>query len=229
MGEPVKLLSPHEAALLAGVSERDMHRAIDEEIVPDYLMQVSGGCRRFTPAACALMAYYVALAEKLTGKERRRVINEMAPRVHGEFSEGRHLSRHLSISFFIDPDSKREADLRKEFEPFIKKVREGLARVEEARGIVTCTPDILSGTPVIRGTRIPVYSVAGTYAEEGLAGARDAYPHLDAETIELAKLYADTHPPRGRPSTRAVPKGARVVKTLRRARRDGGPRSGRRT
>jgi uncharacterized protein (DUF433 family) len=58
----------------------------------------------------------------------------------------------------------------------------------------------MGGTPVFRGTRIPVYLVAdmieqGTPINEILEG----YPALTREMVEFASIYASTHPRRGRP------------------------------
>jgi uncharacterized protein (DUF433 family) len=72
--------------------------------------------------------------------------------------------------------------------------------------------DILGGTPVIRGTRIPVYDIAAAVAA-GLPQdrIRSAYPALDDRTIELATIYAEAIPPRGRPRRAAPPSDARIV------------------
>ncbi|MGO9435031.1 MAG: DUF433 domain-containing protein, partial [Terracidiphilus sp.] len=66
-------------------------------------------------------------------------------------------------------------------------------------------------TPVIRGTRIPVYDVAslvdaGTPLEE----LREIYPKLTPSQIELASMYAKANPQRGRPRRRRLPKGLSV-------------------
>ena len=58
-------------------------------------------------------------------------------------------------------------------------------------------PEILSGTPVIRGTRIPVHDVAaqveaGVPMEEIL----EMYPRLSAAQVELASIFAKTVPNR---------------------------------
>ena len=58
----------------------------------------------------------------------------------------------------------------------------------------------MAGTPVFRGTRIPVYLIAdmieqGTPINEILEG----YPSLTREMVEYAGIYATTHPDRGRP------------------------------
>lgn len=220
MAEPVKMLTSHEAAYLAGVKEREIHRAIDEGLVPEDLVRVSSGRRAFTPAASVLIAFYVDHKERLTGKERRRVIDNTAHRVHTEFLD-ENMSMNLSVSFLKgfsveDPDNNLNV-----VRPYIDQVRGRLDRLEKARDLVHSNSEILDGTPVIRGTRIPVHSVAATYADEGAEGALEAYPSLDDDTVELAKLYADTHPRRGRPKTRAVPEGASVVRTRRRKRGQG--------
>jgi uncharacterized protein (DUF433 family) len=60
---------------------------------------------------------------------------------------------------------------------------------------VITRPEVLGGTPVIRGTRVPA-----------------AYPSLDADKVELAAIYAQATPPRGRPRRRPEPpKGAAVI------------------
>ena len=60
--------------------------------------------------------------------------------------------------------------------------------------------DIMAGTPVFRGTRVPVHLVAdmieqGTPIDEILEG----YPSLTREMAEHAVSYATTHPRRGKP------------------------------
>jgi uncharacterized protein (DUF433 family) len=71
---------------------------------------------------------------------------------------------------------------------------------ESLSGIVESDPEIMAGTPVFRGTRIPVYLVAdmieqGTPIKKILGG----YPSLTREMVEYAGIYATTHPRPGRP------------------------------
>lgn len=75
-----------------------------------------------------------------------------------------------------------------------------LARMEE---MVSSDPEIMRGTPVFKGTRIPVDLVAdmlaqGATAEEILQG----YPTLSKKKITIAPLYMRAFPRRGRPSRR---------------------------
>jgi len=69
--------------------------------------------------------------------------------------------------------------------------------------MIVSDPEIMRGTPVYRGTRIPVELIAdmlrkGAKLEEILEG----YPALDKEKVELAPLYVQAFPRRGRPASR---------------------------
>ena len=75
-----------------------------------------------------------------------------------------------------------------------------LARLQE---LVVCDPEIMRGTPVFKGTRIPVDLVGdmlarGATAQEILEG----YPTLSKEKVAIAPLYMRAFPRRGRPSRR---------------------------
>jgi uncharacterized protein (DUF433 family) len=74
---------------------------------------------------------------------------------------------------------------------------------ERAESVIVEDPETMRGTPVYRGTRIPVELIAdmlkqGARVDEILEG----YPALDREKIEFASLYVQAFPRRGRPSSR---------------------------
>jgi hypothetical protein len=76
----------------------------------------------------------------------------------------------------------------------------------------------MHGTPVYRGTRIPIELIAsmvrqGAKIDEILEG----YPALDREKVELAPLYVQAFPRRGRPASRPWVKRrpVRVTRELR--------------
>ncbi|HEX4065376.1 MAG TPA: DUF433 domain-containing protein [Acidobacteriaceae bacterium] len=93
-------------------------------------------------------------------------------------------------------------------------------RLEKACAQVIADPEILSGMPVIRGTRVPVYDVAasvvaGIPMEEILS----SYPSLNREQVELATLYAEANPSREGPRRRcSPPPGAKIVSSHRKLR-----------
>jgi uncharacterized protein (DUF433 family) len=64
---------------------------------------------------------------------------------------------------------------------------------------IEINPDIMGGTPVIRGTRVPVYTVL-RHIERGQSVEQilDELPYLSRKGIEAAVIYARAHPRTGR-------------------------------
>lgn len=197
MREEVELLTPPEAAVVADVEVRDVHRMIDEDILPKDFYVLEDG-RRFRASACPLMSFYVHAADRLTSNERLYVIRSLAERTR---TEGviKHLKRWRAHP---DPEKwvVRHSFVIISLADFARDASERLDRLAAARERVVSDPKILDGTPVIRGTRIPVYDIAASFA----AGSpheriRKAYSGLDDDAIDAAVLYAKAVPPRGRP------------------------------
>jgi uncharacterized protein (DUF433 family) len=93
-----------------------------------------------------------------------------------------------------------------------------LKKLERAAEMAVSDPEVMHGAPVYRGTRIPVDLIAdmvrqGTKIEEILEG----YPALNREKVELAPLYVQAFPRRGRPANRpwAKKRPIRVTRELR--------------
>jgi uncharacterized protein (DUF433 family) len=105
---------------------------------------------------------------------------------------------------------------------FLKSTNDRLSRLREARELVVMDEEVLGGTPIIKGTRVPVYDVAASM-DAGISTKRilSAYPSLDENALELAALYAEANPQRGRRRRSATPPaGAVIVSGLRRIRRN---------
>jgi uncharacterized protein (DUF433 family) len=207
-----ELLKPPEAAVVAGVSMRDVNRVVDEDLLPTGLHSAEDG-RRLRAAACPLIAFYFASARRLAADERLAVLHAMAPRLSAHAS--------MTLSEAADEDwTWREAYLAIDLGPFVRAAGERLDKLAAARALIEISPDILSGAPVVRGTRVPVHDVAASVAA-GLPMERilSAYPSLDARKVELAAFYAAANPPRGRPRVIELPAGAKIVTDRRVARR----------
>lgn len=205
MANSATLLKPTEAAVVAGVSLREVNRVIDEGILPDDFLETEDG-RRIAPAACFLIAFYVDSAERLTPRERRFVVDEASARL-------RNGSTRLSASPANEDWIVTDEFLAVNLNSFVQSVRERWKRLKRAEELVTASPDILSGTLVIKGTRVPVHDIAAS-VEAGISKARilAAYPGLTAEQVDLAALYAQANPPRGRPrGPMPLPVGARLI------------------
>jgi uncharacterized protein (DUF433 family) len=97
-----------------------------------------------------------------------------------------------------------------------KSVDGRLRKLAAAENMVVEDPEILGGTPVIRGTRIPVHIVAALF-DAGTAMGRilKSYPSLTESQVELASVYAKAVPRRGRPKRREYPAGATVLSVRR--------------
>ena len=186
-------LTTNEAAIAAGVTVAKINRMIDKRVLPKQLYETSQG-RTVRKDACLWIAFYFETEDVLTAAVRMKAMKVATARSHSwtelqycKFEESRAVQVMLS-SIWKDVDSR-------------------LNQLKIARDLVVEDADILGGTPVIRGTRIPVHDVAslvdaGTPIEELL----EIYPSLTSLQIELASIYAKANPLRGRPKQRRYPK-----------------------
>src|SRR5579863_528017 len=78
-----------------------------------------------------------------------------------------------------------------------------LKRLDRAENMIVSDPEIMHGMPVYRGTRIPVELIADMLSQgANTAEILEGYPALDKEKVELALLYVQAFPRRGRPASR---------------------------
>jgi uncharacterized protein (DUF433 family) len=203
------MLRATEAAVVSGVTLREVNRVIDEGILPEEFFTTDDG-RHVQARACPLISFYFASAKRLTSEERLLAIRQIELRLQRSGSQS--LAALLKENWTVVDDF-----LAIDLAPFVKQASERLGQLDAAQAIVTSSPEILGGTPVISGTRIPIHDVAAS-AAAGIPMARilAAYPALDSEKVGLARLYAEANPLRGRPAAGSLlPRGA-VVKTDRR-------------
>lgn len=186
-------LTPAEAAFVAGVSLRDVHRMIDERILPERLFNTSDS-RSFKSRACVYISFYVRTADRLTSEERQRTIG-----IASKATTNAHIVRDEFLTI--------------DFGPFSKSVGERMKRLQAARDTVVSDPEILSGTPVVRGTRVPAYDIAASVsAGIPMDKILAEYPSVKREQVELAALYAEANPLRGRPRQRLkLPPGTKII------------------
>jgi uncharacterized protein (DUF433 family) len=202
-----ELLTTSEAAVVAGVDVRDINRLIDENILPDELYS-NENTRRVRAGACALVRFYYDSAELLTASERRGAINYLCAE-----AKSKHQTWTIKRWRTARPNwTYHHLFMTLNFDSFIEETIERHDRLAKARELVVEDPQILSGTPVIRGTRVPVYDVAASAASGlSIAEIKEDYPSLSEDKIELAILYAKSTPPRGRPKASSTPTKGRTV------------------
>jgi uncharacterized protein (DUF433 family) len=96
-------------------------------------------------------------------------------------------------------------------DPYRKQVNQGLRLLYEAEASVLRSRHIMQGEPCLRGTRVPVYIVAGIAEAHGRGEARATYPALSRRQVELAQVFARAHPRVGRPKKTVFPTTGKVV------------------
>jgi uncharacterized protein (DUF433 family) len=85
-----------------------------------------------------------------------------------------------------------------------KDVKTELRRLAEATRMMESDPEIMRGTPVYKGTRVPVHAIADMLSQGAtVAEILEGYSALTREKIELAPLYVKAFPRRGRPVMRS--------------------------
>lgn len=200
-----EMLKASEAAVVSRVSLRDVNRVIDEHILPEAFVSLDNG-RHVLAAACSLIAFYFESARRLTSEERLFAIRIAEDRLAR--------ARALPLSALLREDwTVHHEFLTIDLMPFMRSASERLDDLAAARELVTSSPDILGGTPVIRGTRVPVYDVAVS-AAAGHSTERilETWPSLDTEKIRLASIYVEANPLRGRPRVVGdLPEGSVII------------------
>jgi uncharacterized protein (DUF433 family) len=81
-----------------------------------------------------------------------------------------------------------------------RELAASLRRLRRANALVVSDPDVLGGTPVFRGTRVPVHLIAGMIEQATTeADVLSGYPWVTREMMAAAPIDAAAYPLRGRP------------------------------
>jgi uncharacterized protein (DUF433 family) len=192
--------TPAQAAALTGLPLSAVHKAIDGRLIRPHSTRSGKTARRLLTKEQLIFLQLEAEGLRLLPLGTRREVAEslrQAPRAD-----------RMPVG--------TGSALRVEIAPARRKVEGRLRQLAGMEKMVVRDPNIMHGTPVFKGTRIPVYLVAdmlaqGASADEILSG----YPTLDQEQLAIAPLYMRAFPRRGRPARRPWrTKRRRVVRTF---------------
>jgi len=177
--------TPAQAAAVTGLPLAAVHKAIDSRLIRPRSARSGGTVRRLLTKEQLIYLQLEAEGLRLLPVGTRREIAASIQRSPGT----EKLPVANGTALLIEIGAARRA---------VENQLKQLARIEE---MVISDPEIMRGTPVFKGTRIPVDLVAdmlaqGAIAEEILEG----YPTLNKEKIAIAPLYVRAFPRRGRPS-----------------------------
>ena len=179
--------TPAQAAAITGLPLAAVHKAIDSRLIRPRSARSGATIRRRLTKEQLIYLQLEAEGLRLLPVGTRREIAESIQRS----PKTEKLPVANGTALVIEIGTARRA---------VESQLKQLARVEE---MVVSDPEIMRGTPVFKGTRIPVDLVAdmlaqGATPEEILEG----YPTLSKEKIAMACLYTRAFPRRGRPSRR---------------------------
>jgi uncharacterized protein (DUF433 family) len=179
--------TPAQAAAVTGLPLAAVHKAIDSRLIRPRTARSRGSVRRLLTKEHLIYLQLEAEGLRLLPVGTRREIAQS-------------IQKSPNVNKMAIGDGKV---LLVECKGARRKVEGQLKHLEHMEEMVVSDPEIMRGTPVFKGTRIPVDLVAdmlaqGATAEEILEG----YPTLNKEKIMMAPLYMCAFPRRGRPSRR---------------------------
>jgi uncharacterized protein (DUF433 family) len=202
------LVSTTTAAFIAGLSDRQMQRVVDEDIIGAPLVSREGG-RVFAPMTSALARFYFTTSEVFTREARRTVIQIIVKRIERRKDANALFSLRGALNE-IDWNVDLPVKVHVEFEPFVRDAKEREQLVERAEASIVELPNVMGGVPVFKGTRVPVSTiVASKRAGFEMDELRASYPFLTPELVQDAETYLQIHPRIGRPPKTEVPTAPR--------------------
>lgn len=192
MPDVTELFTTSEAATLAEAPARAVEKAIEEGIV-EVRREAPPQATRHRRLLSAEGVYYVAFLGRCDlrfSKAHKEKLWECFKRTPADrlLAAEWHLSPGIDIrpGELLGPTCQRVASYSRARDRWIE-----------------VNPDIMGGTPVIRGTRMTVYAVAGRIDHgERIDDILAENPDLPADAIDAAVLYAHANPLVGRPGAR---------------------------
>jgi len=180
----ITAVSPREAGYVTGLSEKTINQAIDRQEIATLPARREGESERLLGfPELVYLSLRDTVGPLLSAEGKRRLMQQLdvlrASPQPGGVSMG-----PLELKIGNDLDT------------LMGKLEE----LERARAFVVVDPEIRSGEPVVRGTRISV-SMLADLARQGASREEllEDYPALTEESLDCALLFARIYPRRGRP------------------------------
>lgn len=177
------LFTRNETAEISGVSVSAVNKALEQRIAKPRRSQGRTLLAVEEAAALALISQIpVRLSVKLK-RELRDWIVDRSPQPAEELELSPAL--RIAMTDYASEVAARAAEYA--------RLRDKYVEVDARK---------LGGTPVIRGTRMPVRTLAELVESgESRKVLREDYPHIPEEAYDVAVIWARGNPRRGRPNT----------------------------
>lgn len=176
------LLTRNEIAEISGVSVNAVNKALEQRVAKARRQR---GRTLLVADEAAALALLSELPISLSIKLKREVRNWIVKR-NPASTEEFELSRALRVAM-----TDNAADVAKRAFDYVR-LRDKYVEVDAGK---------MGGTPVIRGTRVPVRTLAQLVeGGETRKALKEDYPHIPEEAYDVAVLWAKGNPRRGRPA-----------------------------
>jgi uncharacterized protein (DUF433 family) len=179
--------TPAQAAAVTGLPLAAVHKAIDSRLIRPRATRSGRTVQRLLTKEQLIYLQLEAEGLRLLPVEARREIADS-------------IQRSPKVDLMAIGNG---TVLFVEFKAARRKVEGQLKQLAYIEEMVVSDPEIMRGTPVFKGTRIPVDLVADMLAQGATADEiLEGYPTLGKEKIAIAPLYMRAFPRRGRPRRR---------------------------
>ena len=183
-GTDEHVYTPAQAAVITGLSVPAVHKAIEHKVIRPKRVRRGRVIKRMLSKPQMVYLRVEATGAKALPLAARRRIARLIEREPATDL----LPVEDGSSVFIELKSAR------------KEIDVEVERLNEIAAMVESNPEIMRGTPVFKGTRIPVDSIASMLSQgASMEELLDGYPSLNRKHIEAAPLYVKAFPYKGRP------------------------------
>ena len=160
--------SANEAACITGVPLKQVHRFIDAGMIEADARRGDKRVRAVPAEGLVCLKLAHETSGVLTLEGRRRLVRSLVDHPGAESASAHCISVDLA--------------------PMRGAVQNGLALLAKARDAVSCDSSVLSGTPCIKGTRIPAHDVADMLANgDSVEALRNDFPQLTTSKNRIGR------------------------------------------
>jgi uncharacterized protein (DUF433 family) len=194
-----ELFSVNEAAAIAEVSPETIRTALEKKSVkPSHRQKVGKAVRHRFSVGDVLLAKLLAEFPFPLSKQDKASLAKIL--VRGDAKAANWSEQGVDLAF-----RSGETQLVVQCKGLRQKVDKNVAAFRWGRRRVVCSPDILGGEPVFRGTRIPLRHVASLFRkavpEQEIA---EDFPALSERDLAYARLVSRLGEKPGRPRKRLI-------------------------
>lgn len=178
-----ELFSPAEIGAVARIPVKAVYKVIEQRLPAGFVVR-----RRRQPLLTRWGALCVVIDREIPKDVPVAVRKEVYAQIKNAMRTRAVKSRRGILDYVVDVKSAAD------------KMEAGLARYRKAMSLIVEDPDIQGGAATFKGTRLLVQQVAELISQGATeAELREDHPRLTREMIAAAKIYAKSHPRRGRP------------------------------